>query len=140
MRTAARRGFEIGTWVVMAAVLLQFLLAGLGVFTDAGFFFWHATVNSLVVGLLPLLLVLVGWLGGVPGRVLRLGAAIFGLTVVQSLLLAPYHMDAPGIVRAISSLHVLNAVLILWVALQLLERARAWSRGSEEAATPAPGR
>lgn len=140
MRTAARRVFEVGTWVVMAAVLLQFLLAGLGVFTDAGFLFWHATVNALVVGLLPLLLVLVGWLGGVPGRVLRLGAAIFGLTVVQSLLLAPYHMNAPGIVRAISSLHVLNAVLILWVALQLLERARAWSRGSEEAAAGAPGR
>jgi hypothetical protein len=140
MRTAAGRVFEVGTWVVMAAVLVQFLLAGLGVFTDAGFLFWHAAVNSLVVGLLPLLLVLIGWLGGVPGRVLRLGAAIFGLTVLQSLLLAPYHMNAPTVVRAISSLHVLNAILILWVALQLLERTRAWSHGKQDAGAAIPGR
>src|SRR5436309_3264945 len=112
MRATAGRVFAVGTWVVMAAVIVQFLLAGLGVFSDAGFLFWHAAVNSLVVGLLPLLLVLVGWLGRVPGRVLRLAAAIFGLTVVQSLLLVPYHMNAAGVLRAISSLHVVNAILI----------------------------
>ena len=57
----ARKAFAWGTWVVGAAVLIQFLLAGLGVFAYAGFFFWHAVVNASVIFFLPLLLVLVGW-------------------------------------------------------------------------------
>ena len=139
MREFVGRTFAVGTWVVMAAVLVQFLLAGLGVFTDSGFLFWHATVNAAVVGLLPLLLVPVGWLGRVPGRVLWLAAGIFGLTVLQSLLLAPYHMNAQGVLRAISGLHVLNALLVLWVALQLVERTRAWAGGGKEAVDPSSG-
>lgn len=127
MRETAGKVFVVGTWVVLAAVLLQVLLAGLGVFGDSSFFFWHAAVNSLVVGLLPLVLVLIGWLAGVPVRTRWLAASVFGLTVLQSLLLAPYHMNAVGVLRAISGLHVLNAILIFWVSLQLVERARTWS-------------
>jgi hypothetical protein len=33
-----------------------------------GFFFWHASVNATVVFLLPVLLILAGWYGGVPIR------------------------------------------------------------------------
>lgn len=131
MSKFARRAFVVGTWLVMTAVLVQILLAGLGLFADAGFFVWHASVNSLVVGLLPLLLVLVGWLGRVPGRILWLMASVFGLTVLQALLLAPYHMNAQGALRAISGLHVLNAILIVWVAYGLIERTLVWSRSVE---------
>lgn len=127
MRDTARRVFVWGVYVVAAAVVVQFLLAGLGVFADSGFLFWHATVNGAVVGLLPLVLVLIGWLGGVPGRLLGLAAAIFGLTVLQSLLLFPYHLDARGALRLISGLHVVNALFIFWVTLQLLDRTRAWA-------------
>jgi Family of unknown function (DUF6220) len=129
MKELAARAFTIGVWLVGLSVLLQVLLAGLGVFTDPSFFFWHAAVNSTVVGLLPLLLVLIGWLAGVPVRIRWLCAAVTGLVAVQSLLLFPYHMNAQGALRAISSLHVLNAILIFWVALTLLERTRAWSQG-----------
>ncbi len=127
MRDTARRVFVWGVYVVAAAVVVQFLLAGLGVFADSGFLFWHATVNGAVVGLLPLVLVLIGWLGGVPGRLLGLAAAIFGLTVLQSLLLFPYHLDGRGALRLISGLHVVNALFIFWVTLQLLDRTRAWA-------------
>ena len=96
MRETAGRLFVWGTYVVAIAVVVQFLLAGLGVFADSEFLRWHATVNGAIVGLLPLVLVLVGWLGGVPVRLRWLMAAIFGLTVLQSLLLFPYHMDARG--------------------------------------------
>lgn len=133
MRALASRTFVIGTWLVMAAILVQVLLAGLGVFADAGFLFWHSSVNSLVVGLLPLLLLLVGWLAHVPGRILWLMAAVFGLTVVQSALLVPYHMGATGAVRAVSGLHVLNALLIFWVAVLVIERTAAWSDGEAAA-------
>lgn len=50
MRAAARMAFVIGTWLVLVSVLVQMLLAGLGVFADSGFFFWHASVNSAIVG------------------------------------------------------------------------------------------
>ena len=127
MRETAGRLFVWGTYVVAIAVVVQFLLAGLGVFADSEFLRWHATVNGAIVGLLPLLLVLVGWLGGVPVRLRWLMAAIFGLTVLQSLLLFPYHMDARGVLRHVSGLHVVNALFIFWVTLQLLDRTRAWA-------------
>ena len=127
MRESARRVFVVGTWIVLAVVLVQMLLAGFGIFADAGFLVWHATASAGVVFLLPLLMLLVGWWARVPGRLLRLAAAVPILVIVQSLLLAPYHMNAQGVLRAVSGLHVLNAILIFLVALQLVERARAWS-------------
>lgn len=124
-RVIARRTFTFGVWLLLASILVQFLLAGLGVFDSAFFFFWHANVNGAVVGLLPLLLVAVGWYGRVPRRTLLLTAAIFGLVVLQSLLLIPYRSGATGLLRAVSGLHVLNAVAIFWVALRLLEQSEA---------------
>lgn len=126
MRQTARRAFVIGTGLVAASVAVQFLLAGLGVFYDWNdYFFWHASINGAIVFFLPLLLVLAGWYGRVPGRLLWMTAAIPGLVIVQSLLLFPYHMHANGPLRAISALHVVNALFIFWVAIQLVDRARA---------------
>lgn len=127
MNALARNAFVWGTRVVGASVLIQFLLAGLGIFTYPGFFVWHATVNAAIVFFGSLLLVLAGWLGKVPARLIWLAAALPALTILQSLLLLPYHLNAQGVLRAISSLHVLNAIFIFWVALQLLERTRDWS-------------
>jgi hypothetical protein len=138
MRINARKAFVLGTWAVAGSVLLQFLLAGLGVFTNAEFLFWHAVVNASVIFFLPLLLVLIGWLGKVPGRLLWLTAAVSGLTLLQSLLLTPYHMAASGPLRAISGLHVVNALLVFWVTFQLLERTRAWRAASSSGAAPTP--
>jgi len=53
-------------------------------------------------------------------------APVPALTVLQALLLFPYHMNAQGVLRAISALHVLNALLIFWVAFQLVERTRLY--------------
>lgn len=75
-RRVLRRVFVVGTRLMVALVVIQFLLAGLGVFTYAGFFVWHAYVNATIVFFLPLVLVLVGWIGRVPGRILWLAAAL----------------------------------------------------------------
>ena len=123
-REAARQVFKYGIYVVFAATVLQFLLAGLGIFGRSDYFFWHAAVNPFLVGLLPLVLVLVGWYAGVDVRTRWLAAGMFGLVVLQSLLLAPYRGAAPEPWRDISALHALNAVFIFWVALHLLDRVR----------------
>jgi len=122
-REIARQAYVYGLWLLFASIIVQFFLAGLGVLDNSSFFYWHVNVNGAVVGLLPLLLVAVGWFGRVPGRTLWLTAAVFGLVVLQSLLIAPYRNAATGWVRAIASLHVVNALFIFWVGLRLLEKA-----------------
>ena len=123
-RAVARRVYTVGVGFLLASIIVQFLLAGLGVFDSATFFYWHVNVNGAVVGLLPLVLIAVGWFGRIPGRTLWLTAAIFGLVVVQSLLLIPYRSGATGWLRAVSGLHVINALLIFWVGLRLLEKSQ----------------
>jgi hypothetical protein len=123
-RALAGRIFEYGVYVVVALVVIQVLLAGLGIFARAGFF-WHANVNGALVFFVPLLLILVGWYGGVPVRTRLLMLAIPGLVIVQSLLLIPYHANVQGPLRAIAGLHAANALFIFWVALLLVDRVRA---------------
>lgn len=120
----ARQAYVVGIYLLGLAVVVQFLLAGLGIFLDARFLqLWHAGVGAGVIFGLSLLLVPVGLLGRVPGSTLWLTAVVAGLVVVQSLLLAPYHLNATGLLRAVSALHVVNALLIFWVVLSLVTRA-----------------
>jgi hypothetical protein len=123
-RELARRTFEYGVYLVVALVVVQVLLAGLGIFARAGFF-WHTSVNGTLVFFVPLLLILAGWYGRVPVRTRLLMLAIPGLVIVQSLLLIPYHANVQGPLRAIAGLHAANALFIFWVALQLVDRVRA---------------
>ncbi len=115
-RAIARRVYTLGVRLLLASIVIQFFLAGLGVFDSSSFFWWHVNVNGAVVGLLPLVLVGVGWFGRVPRNTLWLTAAVFGLVVI------PYRTGAPGWLRAVSGLHVVNALFIFWVGLRLLEK------------------
>lgn len=137
MTSLALRTYVVGVWVLLAAIVLQFLLAGLGIFAGGEFLGLHATVGAGLVALLSLLLTLVGWIGGVRGRTLWMTLGVTGLVIVQSLLLLPYHLDAQGLLRAISGLHVLNALLIFYVGVQLLERTQALRRLGPGPADPA---
>ena len=119
-----RRVFEIGVHVLVAAVLVQFFLAGLGIFGSASLLYWHTTVGALVIFVLAIALVILGWLGKHDRLTVGIPGIIIGMVLVQSLLLFPYHLGAPIAVRAISALHVVNGVAIFWVALQLMDRVR----------------
>jgi hypothetical protein len=123
-RVAARRAFDIGSYALVAAVVLQFFLAGLGIFADATLFFWHTTVNAIVIFLGSIILVLLGWYAGVDRRLFGLPGIIAGLVILQSLLLFPYHMALPPALRAISALHVVNGLVIFGVAIMLMDRVR----------------
>jgi Family of unknown function (DUF6220) len=124
MKRQARRAYEIGIYLLVLAVIVQFLLAGLGIFQDAYFFFVHAVVDAPIIAFGALLLALVGWYAGVDRRTVWITASIFLLVVLQSLLLVPYHMGGAGALHAISGLHAVNALAIFWVALLLLDRVR----------------
>jgi hypothetical protein len=139
LRARARQVFDIGIYVVVVAVVVQFFLAGLGIFVSAELFFWHTFVNALVIGIGSLALAGVGWYARVDRRTVLITASMFGLVVLQSLLLAPYHMAAEGPIRAVAALHAVNAVFIFWVALQLLDRVR-YPRGLAHTIPPTPAR
>ena len=120
----AQRAYAIGVRLMGLAVLVQFLLAGLGIFVDNQFLStWHATAGAAAVAALSLICVVIGLLARLPGRTVWLTASVLGLVIVQSLLLVPWHMGAAGPVRAVSALHVLNALLIAWVSLRLIQKS-----------------
>ena len=128
-RHIARRIYAIGVWLLVAAILIQVMLAGAGVFANnATFFFWHANVNSVVVFFLPLVLIGIGWYGRMPRRTLLLTLAVPGLVILQSILLIPYRAPGAGVWRALAGLHAVNALFIFWVAIKLLERVREMDR------------
>jgi len=134
VRSAARQAFVWGIRLLLLAVVIQFLLAGLGIFADASFFRLHAEANAAVIGLLPLVLVAIGAFGRVDRRTLVMTAAMFGLVAVQSLLLIPYRTGVTGPLRLVSGLHVVNALVIFWLALQLAERTMEMRAASPQKA------
>ena len=123
-RELARQTYVYGIWLLFASIVVQFFLAGLGALDSPMFWTWHVT-NGSVVGLLPLVLVGVGAYGRVPPRTLWLTAAVFGLVVLQSILILPYHSAATGWVRAIAGLHVVNGLFVFWLGLRLLAKIGA---------------
>jgi hypothetical protein len=101
--------FAALAWIVVAAVVAQFFLAGLGLF-GASDFRAHRMNGSLLIpaALVLLLLALIGQLGG---RRIALAALLLVLMLVQSLL-----VRGPSLVAA---LHPLNALAVLGVSVRL---------------------
>lgn len=131
-----RRAYAITVWLLVAAVLIQFTLAGLGVFATVDVcnlvpiqsfgcgFALHAWFGRLVLSLLFLILLILAFAARVPWRLTGRTAGLLGLFVLQGLLLFPYYRDLEGAVRAVSALHVVNGILILFLALHVAGRAR----------------
>ena len=132
MKQVAREVYRYGTWVLLVLVIGQFVFAGMGVFSLLGpnadakgtsFLMIHAGVGPLVIFVLCLVMVACGFVGSMPRRLTGLPGILIGLIIVQSLLLIPYHAAqgnaAASPIRFISGLHVVNALLIFWLAIQL---------------------
>jgi hypothetical protein len=124
MRDTARRIFIYASYLLVASVIVQVLLAGLGVFQSSEWFFWHANVNSIIVFFLPIVMLIIGIWAGLTRRVVLLTAAVPVLVIFQSLFLIPYHLNAHGLLRAIAGLHVVNAFAIFYAAMLLLDQTR----------------
>lgn len=115
-------------WIILAAVVAQFFFAGLGLFGAADFGA-HRLTGSLIVpaSLILFLLALAGRLGG---AAIGLSALLFGLTLVQSLL-----VRGPSLVAA---LHPVNAIAILYVAQRLASAGWRSARSPATDFTHAP--
>jgi len=117
--------YLLGTWLFLAGALGQFFLAGLGVF--AGLSNWGRHKEfGILLGMLALLLIILALIARLPGRMIGMTAGLFGLFIIQVLLLVPFKTRiSHNVLHIINALHPVNGIALFLVALTLAKRA--WS-------------
>ena len=113
MRPIARQLHAVIALLFIAALLIQVWLAGRGIFESPVVFATHRDVGY-TLSLFPIVLLVLGLLGGMGRRVAILAAVIFGLFLLQSVFVA-LRDSSP----AIAALHPVNGFLILLLAIWL---------------------
>ena len=103
--------------IYLAGVVVQFFLAGLGTFGATSFDAHQAF--GLVLALLTLILLVLAVVGKVPRFLILLAVALLGLNVLQ-MFLARIDIDE------IAALHVVNALAIVFVAYEFVQRSRRY--------------
>ena len=128
-RGLAQQVYLFGTWSMLVLIIVQFAAAGAGVFSvlrgnsaGATILLYHRGVGPILILVLTIVMVVAAFAGHFPWRMTGLAASFFPLLVLQSLLIIPYSYpnDIPVLGRMpwLSSLHVLNALFIFWLAAQ----------------------
>jgi hypothetical protein len=114
-----RRTYVVFAWLILAAVVVQFFLAGLGVFGGTGGFQAHITLgySLLFVTLIGLVLAFAARL---PWRTIGLTALLPVLIVLQSVFIDVWHAGLPDL----AALHVVNGLAIFSLAGFLAVRSR----------------
>jgi hypothetical protein len=153
MRELARRAYLYCTWAMFALIVVQFVAAGAGLFSalaqdsNAGaILLYHRATGPLLVLLVSLVAVVAGFVGRLPWKMTGLAASFFPLLVLQSALIIPfaYPDDVPALGRMpwLASLHVANALLIFWLALQwpvwTSDELAVLAKGGRDAAAAGP--
>ena len=101
--------------IYLAGVVVQFFLAGLGTFGATSFDAHQAF--GLVLAVLTLILLVLAVVGKVPRLLVLLAVALLGLNVLQMFL-------ARVEVEEVAALHVVNALAIVFVAYETVQRSR----------------
>jgi hypothetical protein len=101
--------------IYLVVVVVQFFLAGLGVF-GATDFDAHRVVG-FILGIGSIVLLLVAVIGRMPRSIALATVLLLGLNVLQIVLV---NID----VEEIEALHLVNAVVIVFTAYELMQRSR----------------
>lgn len=128
-----RRAHLVLAWALVAGVVIQVFLAGLGVFDDPSTFQVHVTWGY-TLEILPLVLLGLAATGRLGRRQMAYAAAIFGMFILQSVFVA-LRADVP----MIAALHPLNGFAILFVAIVLARDAWAVRERGEESPAAVSG-
>ena len=114
---AARIVYVALAWLFVAAVLAQVSLAGLALFNGAGWTIHRDMGHSIV--LLPMVLLILAWVGRMPRPALKLAALLFGLVVVQVEVFAAIRHQMP----ALAALHPVLALLVFSIGFTVAQNA-----------------
>ncbi len=133
MRSIMRWIHLVVAWLLVAGLLVQVFLAGLGVFRGAASFATHRDFGY-TLELLPIILLVTGLIAGLGRRSALMASGIFGLFLLQSVFVG-LRESAPEL----AALHPVNGFLILLLSI-LLARDAWMSRGqatTDDEALPA---
>jgi hypothetical protein len=103
--------------IYLLGVVVQFFLAGLGTFAATSFDA-HRTLGYILAAIALILLVL-AIIGRLPRVVFLLAVALLALNVLQIVLA---NLD----VGEVAALHVVNALVVFFVAHELMQRSRRY--------------
>ena len=124
MRSIARSVHLVVAWLLVAGLVTQIFLAGLGVFRGPADFPTHRDFGYMLE-LLPVILLVAGLLGGLGRRAALLAIGIFALFMLQSVFVG-LRATAPEV----AALHPVNGFLITILAIVLARDAWAARRAS----------
>ena len=133
MRSIMRWIHLVVAWLLVAGLLVQVFLAGLGVFRGAASFATHRDFGY-TLELLPIILLVTGLIAGLGRRSALMASGIFGLFLLQSVFVG-LRESAPEL----AALHPVNGFLILLLSI-LLARDAWMARGlatTDDEALPA---
>ncbi len=132
MRQFMRQTYAVFTWMFFAAVIVQFFLAGLGVFVSPEDFGIHAIFGSIIL-LVGILALLVSFAAGLPRRTIGLTALLPLLVIVQVALVEIGRVTTP----VLAAFHVINALVIFSLSGYVALQARGVFASRESAARSA---
>jgi hypothetical protein len=127
----ARITYRWLAWLFVACVLVQFFLAGLGVFAGASNFELHRTWGY-TFGYVLIFMVIAGLVGRMPRAAWAAPLGVMVLFALQSVLVA-LRTGAP----VIAALHPVNAVAI-FAAAWWIARSSAWWQNVPSGESSAP--
>jgi hypothetical protein len=126
--------YLIIAWLFPVAILVQVLFVGLSFFTDQSY--WDAHIEfGHTIGILPILLVILGYLGRLPRSTKVLTWLSLGIYLVQAEVFAAIRDDAPFF----AAFHPVLALVLFALALISAMRSRTVVRvESHTSFTPGP--
>ncbi|CAN5695772.1 hypothetical protein BH23CHL7_BH23CHL7_19700 [soil metagenome] len=132
----ARIGFTIVAWLFAAGMVIEFYLAGQGVWATQGNFELHRNFGYLF-GVLPIVLVVLSLAGGMPRLLVGASVLLLGLTVVQVMLVVWPDID-PNVTALHPVVGLFIVVLAVWASWSSLRQIRApMSVSAEDSPPPA---
>jgi Family of unknown function (DUF6220) len=130
MRRGLSTAYSAAAWIVVALGLVQFLLAGMGIF-GASSFSAHESVGGILHGI-TVLVFLLAIAGPRNGRDIGMGFALAAITTIQ-ISLPETRDDAPGL----AAFHPLLALAVLGLAAHIGSRYLPLGRGRGSTAAAA---
>lgn len=118
---AMRWTYAASAWSIFLAVIVQFFLAGLGVFADARTFQIHAYVGYSLFFVMLIVLV-VAFAARLPWRAIGLTAVLPALVFLQSVLIQVGRTGLP----VVAALHPVNGLAIFSLAGFLALQSRSY--------------
>jgi hypothetical protein len=115
--------YWIIAWLFPVAILVQVLFVGLSLFTSQPYWDAHISLGHLI-GVLPILLVILGYLGRLPRRTIILTWLALGIYLIQAEVFAVIRADVP----LFAAFHPVLALVLFALALIIALQARTVAR------------